>query len=50
MGRKRIYKTKKERRLARNKLRMKYYWKNCKEEKKKALNRYYENKWNLQNN
>lgn len=51
MGRKRIYQTEEERRLARNQLRMKYYWQNCKEEKRKALTRYYANrKWHLQNN
>jgi hypothetical protein len=50
MGRKRKYNTKKERQLARNKLRMKYYWQNCEEEKQKALKRYYENKRNIQNN
>lgn len=44
MGRKLKYKTEEERKLARNKLRMKYYWQNCENEKKKSLNRYYKNK------
>jgi len=44
MGRKLIYKTKKEKIEARNKRRMKYYWKNQEEEKRKALERYYEKK------
>ncbi len=50
MGRKRKYNTKKQKRLARNKLRMKYYWQNCEKEKQKALERYYESKRYLQNN
>ena len=50
MGRKLKYKTEEERKIARNKLRMKYYWKNSKNEKQKALERYYENKRNLQDN
>lgn len=47
MGRKLKYQTEEERRLARNKLRMKYYHRNCKNERKKALERYYENKRNI---
>jgi hypothetical protein len=50
MGRHKKYQTKEELRLARNELRMKYYWKNCEKEKEKALERYYENKRNLQDN
>jgi hypothetical protein len=44
MGRKKIYQTEEEKRLARNEYRMKYYWNNCEKEKKKALDRYYEKK------
>jgi hypothetical protein len=50
MGRNRKYLTTEDARIARNKRRMKYYEKNKKQERKKSLNRYYENKWNLQNN
>ena len=50
MGRHKKYNTEEEKRLARNNLRMKYYWKNYKEERKKSLKRYYENKRNLQDN
>lgn len=50
MGRKKIYTTFDQKRLANNLNRMKYYWKNQKREKQKSLNRYYENKGNLQNN
>jgi hypothetical protein len=50
MGRKLKYKTEEERKIARNKLRMKYYWQNCENEKQKALERYYENKRNIQDN
>ena len=42
MGRLKKYKTDEERRLARNARRMKYYIKNCEEEKQKALKRYYD--------
>jgi len=44
MGRKKKYTTDEEIRIARNKRRMKYYNKNKKIEKKKALERYYERK------
>ena len=50
MGRKRKYETDEDQRLARNKRRMKYYNKHKKEEREKALTRYYEKKRNLQNN
>ena len=50
MGRKKKYITEEEIRIARNKRRMKYYQLNKTEERKKALERYYENKRNLQNN
>ena len=42
MGRLKKYHTQEEIRIARNKRRMKYYWKHQKEEQKKSLNRYYE--------
>jgi hypothetical protein len=44
MGRHKKYFTEKEKVCARNKRRMKYYWKNQEKEKKKALERYYANK------
>ena len=44
MGRKKKYITEEERIQAKNARRMKYYWQNCKKEKKKNLERYYENK------
>lgn len=50
MGRKRKYFTSDELRVAKNKQRMKYYEKHKDEEKQKSLKRYYENKWNIQNN
>lgn len=49
MGRKLKYKTVEEKRIAKNKCRMRYYHKNKKIEKEKALKRYYENKWNISN-
>jgi len=44
MGRKKKYTTKEDLRLARNALRMKYYWNNAENEKKAALRRYYDKK------
>lgn len=50
MGRKKKYTTDEELRIARNKRRMKYYNRNKEKERKEALERYYENERNLQNN
>jgi cytochrome c553 len=50
MGRKRKYFTKEEQTNARRERQMRYYWKNLNEQRIKALERYYENKRNLQDN
>jgi hypothetical protein len=50
MGRKLIYKTKEEKRMAQNETYMRYYEKNKERIKKEKLKRYYENKRNIQNN
>jgi len=50
MGRKKKYLTESDRIEARNKRRMKYYWKNQKMEQLKNLNRYYEKSGNIQDN
>jgi hypothetical protein len=47
MGRKRKHITEEEKRIAKNKTRMRYYRRNKKSEKEKALKRYYENKRNI---
>lgn len=48
MGRKRIYQTEEEKRIARNKTYMRFYEKNKKRIKKEKLERYYAKKINNQ--
>jgi hypothetical protein len=50
MGRKLIYKTKEEKRTAKNATYMRFYEKNKERIKKEKLERYYENKRNIQDN
>jgi hypothetical protein len=50
MGRKRKYLTEEEKLNARRERQMRYYWKTVNKQRKKSLERYYENKRNLQNN
>lgn len=50
MGRKKKYLTDIEKTNARRERQMRYYWKNVKKQRKKSLERYYENKRNIQNN
>ena len=47
MGRKQIYKTEEERRVAQRTSQMKHYWANAKRLKKENLKRYYANKTNI---
>jgi hypothetical protein len=50
MGRKRKYNTEEEKRQANRDKYMRYYWRNVKKIRKEKLKKYYENKWNIQNN
>ena len=50
MGRKLIYQTEEEKRIAKNQTYMRFYERNKERMKKEKLKRYYENKRNLQNN
>ena len=50
MGRKKKYLTDMEKITARRERQMRYYWNNVNEQRKKSLERYYENKRNIQNN
>ena len=49
MGRRRLYNTPEEKRIATNERRMRYYNRHKRLERKRALDRYYENKRDLQN-
>jgi hypothetical protein len=44
MGRKKIYKTETEKRVAYNQKQMEYYWRNAEKIKEKNLNRYHSKK------
>lgn len=50
MGRKRIYQTEEEKRIAKNKTYMRFYERNKARIRKEKLKKYYENKRNIQNN